>query len=91
MLNKSLLEIKNLRKYFLSRKSFFVKINGVRAVEDVSFSLWQGETFGLVGEYGCCKSPLARTLIKLYCQTFDDVILSGTNLCKLRRKKAVGA
>ncbi|NLV87399.1 MAG: ABC transporter ATP-binding protein, partial [Clostridiales bacterium] len=61
--NKVLLEIKNLKKYF---RISGVKGPGVQAVEDVSFQIKKGETLGLVGESGCGKTTLGRTILRLY-------------------------
>ena len=61
-----LLEVKGLKKYFPIRKGFLQKIVGqVKAVDDVSFVVHHGETLSLVGESGCGKTTLARTLLGL--------------------------
>ncbi|TEU10281.1 MAG: dipeptide ABC transporter ATP-binding protein [Anaerolineales bacterium] len=63
--NRVLLEIKNLQKFFPIRKGFFKKIVGqVRAVDDVSFYINEGETLGLVGESGCGKTTTARCILR---------------------------
>ena len=55
-----LLEIKNLKQYFNEGKR-----NEVRAIEDISFNIYKGETLGLVGESGCGKSTTGKAIIKL--------------------------
>jgi peptide/nickel transport system ATP-binding protein len=63
---KPLLEVKNLATYFTSDDSFFFgKKNIVKAVDDVTFQLFEGETLGLVGESGCGKTTLGRTILHL--------------------------
>ncbi|HKK94696.1 MAG TPA: ATP-binding cassette domain-containing protein, partial [Anaerovoracaceae bacterium] len=68
MKNKEvLLELKNLKKYFDVTQGFFKrKKTYLTAVDDVTFEIYKGETFGLVGESGCGKSTLGRTIVKLY-------------------------
>jgi peptide/nickel transport system ATP-binding protein len=64
-MDKLLLEVKNLRKYFPIKKGFLRKVVGqIRAVDDVSFFIRQGETLGLVGESGCGKTTTARCLLR---------------------------
>ena len=58
--NEVLLEIKNLKQYFNEGKR-----NEVRAIEDISFDIYKGETLGLVGESGCGKSTTGKAIIKL--------------------------
>lgn len=85
MNSHSFVEVKNLKKYFggggiLKKKPF------VKAVDDISFSISKGETFGLVGESGCGKSTVARTIIRLYNPTSGSVIFDGTDIARLREK-----
>jgi len=85
MSNEILLEVKNLKKYFPIRKGFFGNTSiAVKAVDDVSFSIKKGETFGLVGESGCGKSTTGRTLIRLYEPTAGDIIFGGVNIAKMK-------
>ena len=60
-----LLEVKNLKKYF-PVKTGLMKKNFVKAVDDVSFFIRKGETFGLVGESGCGKTTLGRAVLRLH-------------------------
>ena len=75
-----LLEIKNLRKYF-PMKNFFGQLKGeVKAVDDVTFEIYKGETFGLVGESGCGKSTLGRCLLQMLKATDGQVLYEGNDL-----------
>ena len=71
---KVLLEVKNLRKYFPIKG---VKGTGVQAVQDVSLVIKKGETLGLVGESGCGKTTLGRTILRLYEPTGGTIIYDG--------------
>lgn len=70
-----LLEVKNLKQYFNQGKP-----SEVRAIDDISFSINRGETFGLVGESGCGKSTTGRTIIRLYDATDGEVLFNGVNV-----------
>lgn len=81
-----LLEIKNLKKSF-SIKNFFGKTIGVvNAVNDVSFDIYKGETFGLVGESGCGKSTLGRCLLKMQDVSSGNIIYNGTDITTVSEK-----
>ena len=75
--DKVLLEIKNLKKYFPVAGS---KGPGVQAVENVSFAIKKGETLGLVGESGCGKTTLGRTILRLYEPTAGEIIYDGKTI-----------
>ena len=77
----ALLEIQNLKKHFKSAAGM------VHAVDDVTFSLEEGETVGLVGESGCGKSTLGRTLIHLNESTDGRIIYKGRDVTKLNKKE----
>ena len=79
---QKLLSIKNLKKYFpLAKSGLFQKEQlYVRANEDISIDVFEGETFGLVGESGCGKSTLGRTLLQLYEQTAGSTMYYGRTL-----------
>jgi oligopeptide transport system ATP-binding protein len=83
--DKNILEIKNLKKYFeCSSGSIFNRQKQVvRAVDDVSFNMKKKETLGIVGETGCGKTTLGRTIIKLYEPDSGSIILNGKDITKL--------
>lgn len=83
-----LLSITNLKKYFPLKKSsiFSKKQLFVRANDDITLNIYEGETFGLVGESGCGKSTLGRVLIQLYNQTSGETIYYGRTLEDLNPK-----
>ena len=87
--NKVLLEITNLRKYFAVKGNIFRRRRYVQAVEDVSFSIYKGETLGLVGESGCGKTTLGRTIIRLYEPTSGRIVYDGTPIYDSEQKIAV--
>ena len=79
-----LLQVQNLQVYFPLRKGFFRRATDyVRAVDDVSFTLYPGETIGLVGESGCGKTTLGRALLRLTEPTAGSILFEGTDLAKL--------
>ncbi|WP_017726224.1 ABC transporter ATP-binding protein [Halalkalibacterium ligniniphilum] len=76
-----LLGVKGLKKYFPIKKGLLRKTIGqVRAVDDVSFFIKKGETFGLVGESGCGKSTTGRTIMRLYEPTEGTILFNGEDL-----------
>jgi oligopeptide/dipeptide ABC transporter ATP-binding protein len=84
----SLLEVRDLHKHFpVGKKGLFGRpANWLRAVDGVSFDLEHGETMGLVGESGCGKSTVARTIIGLHAATSGSVMFDGTELTGLDRR-----
>ena len=101
-----LLEFKNLSKFFKKKNSFIygikkilkiifkkIKLNDdifLKAFEDVSFDVYKGEVFCVVGESGCGKTTLGRTILNLYKQTFGHVIFQGqeniSNIINFRKE-----
>lgn len=82
------IEIKNLTKFFPVNKAIFSrKKSFVKAVDDVSFTIKKGETLGLVGESGCGKTTLGRTIIRLYEATAGEIIYDGVDIAKVSLSK----
>jgi oligopeptide/dipeptide ABC transporter ATP-binding protein len=80
-----LIEIEHLTTYFPIRAGFLRRVVGnVHAVDDVSFSIRRGEIFGLVGESGCGKTTLGRTVLRLEPATSGRVLLDGQDLLKFK-------
>ena len=89
-MNTPLIEVRNLKQYFPIKTGLF-KTELLKAVDDVSFSIDAGETLGLVGESGCGKTTVGRTLLHLYEPTAGEVLFEGEpvtkdNLPKMRQK-----
>lgn len=82
---KKLLSITNIKKYFpVGKSSLFEKNNSyVRANEDISLDIYEGETIGVVGESGCGKSTLGRVLLQLYPPTAGSVMYYGSTLVEV--------
>ncbi len=81
-----LIEIKNLHKEFISNSFLFKKPASVKAVNNVSFSIYEGETLGLVGESGCGKTTLGRTILQLEKATSGHIIYKGKDITTLKKK-----
>ena len=78
-----LIEVRNLRMYFPVGTSLFGKRKLLKAVDDVSFELYPGETFGLVGESGCGKTTVGRALVRLYRPTGGQILYRGEDIAPL--------
>ncbi|MCW2972078.1 MAG: oligopeptide transporter, ATP-binding protein [Thermoleophilia bacterium] len=80
-----ILQVRNLKKYFPIKKgALFAKhVGDVKAVDDVSFDLWPGETLGVVGESGCGKSTTGRAILQLHKPTAGSVVFQGQELTTL--------
>jgi len=84
--NGVLLSIENLRVWFELRRFGFMHAGSVRAVDGVSFDLYQGEAIAVVGESGCGKSSLMKTILGLYKPTEGQVVFDNKNLRDLGTK-----
>lgn len=79
--------VNNLKTYFPVKKGIFGKvIDHVKAVDDVSFEVYPGETVGLVGESGCGKTTLGRTILRLVEPTAGDIIFDGVRINDLSKE-----
>ena len=81
MTERPILQVKNLKKYFPSGKG------PLKAIDDVSFTIYEGETLGLVGESGCGKSTLGKVLLKLEEPTSGEIHFQDTNITKMTVKE----
>ncbi|TCP27861.1 peptide/nickel transport system ATP-binding protein [Tenacibaculum skagerrakense] len=82
-----LLTIKNLNKEFVSKSFLFGKSSVVKAVNEVSFAIYEGETLGLVGESGCGKTTLGRTILQLEKATSGQIIYKGKDITTLTKSE----
>ena len=81
---KPLIEVRNLKMYFPVGSTLLSSHRKIlKAVDDVSFDLYPGETFGLVGESGCGKTTVGRTLVRLYKPTAGQIIFDGTDIANM--------
>ena len=87
MENKALLSVRDLKMYFPVGGSLFGKKKTLKAVDGVSFDLYAGETFGLVGESGCGKTTVGRTIVRLYAPTSGQILFGGTDIAPLSEKE----
>jgi oligopeptide transport system ATP-binding protein len=86
--SEALIEVKGLKKYFpITRGVFQRHVGDIKAVDDVTFDVYRGETLGLVGESGCGKSTTGRTILQLYRPTDGEIYLDGENLAELKGSK----
>lgn len=88
--DSTVLEVKNLKKYFAVERGFFrIKQGDVKAVDDVSLTIRGGEAFGLVGESGCGKTTLGKTIIRLYDSDSGSIVFDGKDIGSLKGKELI--
>lgn len=80
-MSENLIEVKHLKKYFYLDGKMVLK-----AVDDISFNIKKGETFGLIGESGCGKTTCARTILGLYKATSGEMFMNGADIQRLHSK-----
>ena len=84
----ALLEVRHIKKYFVLKKTMLGKpITTLRAVDDVSFKVYPGETLGIVGESGCGKTTMGRTILKLYDPTSGQIFFEGKDIAGYSSKE----
>ncbi|MBQ1877988.1 MAG: dipeptide ABC transporter ATP-binding protein [Erysipelotrichaceae bacterium] len=84
MENNTILKVSHLKTYFDVTKGILTRKQIVKAVDDVSFEVKEGETLGIVGESGCGKSTLGRTIVKLYEPEGGTIEFDGKDISKLK-------
>ena len=85
---EAILEIRNLKKYFPAETDFFGRTTRyLKAVDDVSFKIKAGSTLGVVGESGCGKTTLGRTILRLHPATSGEIYFNGMDINKLKTKE----
>ncbi|MBJ6299736.1 ABC transporter ATP-binding protein, partial [Staphylococcus aureus] len=84
---ENILEVNQIKKYYKIKTGLLQKTQYVKAVDDVSFSIKKGQTFGLVGESGCGKSTLGKVIIRLEDATSGSIIVNGEDITRLQGKK----
>lgn len=86
--NEVLIEVRDLKKYFPVRGAIIGgKKQVLKAVDGVTFSIYKGETLGLVGESGCGKTTVGRTILKLYSPTDGRIIFNGNDITDLNDRQ----
>ena len=85
---EAILEIRHLKKYFTLKKTLMGKpLSSLKAVDDVSFKVKPGETLGIVGESGCGKTTMGRTVLKLHQPTEGQIFFEGTDIAGYKPKE----
>ena len=86
----NVLEVNALKKYFAIKEGLLQRTVGyVRAVDGISFNIKRGTTMGLVGESGCGKTTVGRTIVRLYQPTAGQILLDGTDIAPLSEKEVL--
>lgn len=81
----ALLQVKNLKKYYPIKQGFLQRTTGdIKAVDDISFDIFKGETLGLVGESGCGKTTVARAILQLQRPTAGSVVFEGKDVVAMK-------
>ncbi len=81
----AILEVRHLKKYFVLKKTLMGKpLSTLKAVDDVSLKIMPGETLGIVGESGCGKTTMGRTILKLYQPTEGQIFFQGEDIAKYK-------
>ena len=84
-----LIEIRNLKKYFITGKTFFNKGEYVRAVDDISFYIKRKEILGLVGESGCGKTTCGKVILRIQEPTAGSIFFNGQDITRLERREMI--
>ena len=88
MAKKELLKVEGLKQYFPIKGGFLGRtVNHVKAVDDISFTIYEGETVSIVGESGCGKSTTGRAIVRLEEPTEGSVVFQGTDLTKVSKSE----
>ncbi len=83
-----LVDVRHLKKYFPIKAGMFGReVGSVKAVDDISFTIKRGTTMGLVGESGCGKTTVGKTLLRLYEKTDGEVLINGKDIFSLDKKE----
>jgi peptide/nickel transport system ATP-binding protein len=83
-----LLAVKNLQVYFPVRRGILARtVDHIRAVDDISFNVYPGQTLGLVGESGCGKTTTGRAILRLIEPTAGNILYNGTDLAQLNSRE----
>ncbi len=84
----AILEVRHLKKYFVLKKTLMGKpLSTLKAVDDVSFNIMPGETLGIVGESGCGKTTMGRTVLKLHQPTAGQIFFKGVDIAEYKAKQ----